>query len=433
MPFNIYGTIVLIVVVITGFFIIYNTSIFAWGLSGYLRKSKKEPEKDNKNPKVLPFISIILPVKNEEPVIERSLQTLSQLIYPKEKYEVIVVEDGSTDRTAEICQKFARTNPETIKLVTKIDSDGKPSALNFGLKYARGSIIGVFDADSLPIPEVLMKVAEHFNEGAQVVQGSTSVVNENVGGFLTRLQAYERKAYNNVFYTGKDRLGLFVPLMGSCQFISRHLLDDLDGWNPSSLAEDAEISIRITSRRVPISYQPEVNSKEEAPSSLKALFRQRLRWFRGWIELVVPTLSKASKGGLRMVDALVTIMGSMISPFFIILPVLVLLSSIFPQLVLFGFTDVILQILFLFFIFTAGTTGIALGVKTRMKWDKAILWVPVVCLYFFLLNFIASIALFQAVTKSPKKWERTPKTGAIAMEEGDICAVAAVKVVRKLD
>ena len=425
--------IVLIVVVITGFFIIYNASIFAWGLSGYVRKAKNDPDKDHKNPKDLPFISIILPVKNEEPVIERSLQSLSRLIYPKEKYEVIVVEDGSTDRTPEICGEFARTNPEIIKLVTKAESDGKPSALNFGLKYARGSIIGVFDADSLPIPDVLMKVAEHFDEGALVVQGSTSVINENGSGFLTRLQAYERKAWNNVYYTGKDRLGLFVPLLGSCQFISRHLLEDLNGWDAGSLAEDAEISIRITNKRIPISYQPEMISKEEVPSSVKALVKQRIRWFRGWIELIIPTLSKASKGGVRMLDALVTIMGSMIAPFFIILPILVLLSSIFPQLVLFGFTDVILQILFLFFIFTAGTTGIALGVKTRMKWDKAILWVPVVCLYFFLLNFIASVALFQAVTRSPKKWERTPKTGAITLEEGEVCAVAAVKSNRKLD
>jgi cellulose synthase/poly-beta-1,6-N-acetylglucosamine synthase-like glycosyltransferase len=433
LPFNIYGTVVLIVVVVTGFFTIYNGAILAWGLSGYLRKSKKEPEKDRKNPKVLPFISIILPVKNEEPVIERSLQTLSQLQYPKEKYEVLVVEDGSTDRTPEICREFARTNPETIKLVTKVESDGKPSALNFGLKYARGSIIGVFDADNLPIPDALMKVAEHFAEGAQVVQGSISVVNENGSGFLARLQSYERKAYNNVFYTGKDRLGLFVPLLGSCQFISRHLLEDLNGWDPNSLTEDAEISIRIAKRQVPISYQPEVISKEEAPSTIKAFFRQRLRWFRGWIELILPTLSKVSKGGLRMADALVTIMGSMMAPFFIMLPILVLLSSIFPQLVLFGVTNVILEILTLFLIFTAGPTWIALSVKTKIKWDKAILWAPIIVLYFILLNFIASIALFQVVTKSPKRWERTPKTGEITMEEGDIWAVAALKGKRKFD
>lgn len=431
MDFNIYGVIVLIVVVIAGFFIVYNASVFAYGLSGYRRKAKKGPDKDYKNSEALPFISIILPVKNEESVIERSLQTLSRLIYPKEKFEVIVVEDGSTDKTSEICEEFAKTNPDIIKLIRKAESNGKPSALNFALKYAKGSIIGVFDADSLPIPDVLMKVAEHFNDGALVVQGSTSVLNEDGGGFLTRLQAYERMAWNNVYYTGKDKLGLFVPLMGSCQFISRNLLDDLNGWDASSLAEDAEMSIRIIDKKIPISYQPEMVSKEEAPSSLKALFKQRIRWFRGWNELIIPTLSKASKGGFRMFDALVSIMGSMISPFFIILPILGIISSIFPQLVLFGFTEVILQILFLFFIFTLSSTGIALGVKTRMKWKKAILWVPVVCLYFFLLNFIASIALFQAITKSPKKWERTPKTGAISLDEADVYAVATVRGNRK--
>jgi len=423
--------IVLIVIVIAGFFIVYNTSIFALGLSGYRRKAKKDPDKDHKNSEVLPFISIILPVKNEEPVIKRSLQTLSRLVYPKEKYEVVVVEDGSTDKTSEICEEFAKTNPDIIKFIRKAESNGKPSALNFALKYAKGSIIGVFDADSLPIPDVLMRVAKHFNEGATVVQGSTSAINGNGSGFLTRLQAYERKAWYNVYMTGKDRLGLFVPLMGSCQFISRSLLDDLNGWDAGALTEDAEISLRIIDKRIPISYQPEVISKEEVPSSLKAFFKQRIRWFRGWIELIIPTFSKASKGGFKMFDALITLMGPMILPCFIILPILSIISSIFPQLVLFGFTGFMYQILFLFLIFTLSSTGIALSVKTKMKWYKAILWVPVIYGYFFLLNFIASIALFQTITKSPKKWERTPKTGAITLEEGDVCAVAAVRGNRK--
>ena len=127
----------------------YNLPILAAGVKS-LRQNKRRPRRKHAESEALPAFSIIVPVKNEEKVVGRLLNALSALSYPSDKKEIIIVEDGSTDSSVDVCETFAREQRLNIRIIQKQFSDGKPSALNAGITCAKGEIIGVFDADNVP-------------------------------------------------------------------------------------------------------------------------------------------------------------------------------------------------------------------------------------------------------------------------------------------
>jgi len=100
-------------------------------------------------------VSIIVPVKNEEMVIDRLLRALTKLNYPQEKTEIVIVRDGSVDKTAEICREYVNEYPDQRRLIHQLSSRGKPAALNYALKHVRGEIVAVLDADSVPDPDAM--------------------------------------------------------------------------------------------------------------------------------------------------------------------------------------------------------------------------------------------------------------------------------------
>ncbi|MEM3443174.1 MAG: glycosyltransferase family 2 protein, partial [Candidatus Bathyarchaeia archaeon] len=158
---------------------LYNLPILAVGVR-HLRRSRKKIHEKFSYEKKLPTFSIIVPVKNEEQVIGRLLSALSKLNYPKDKMEIIVVEDGSNDKTLEICMKHAQEHKGSMKILHKPFSDGKPSALNYGIKHASGEIIGIFDADNVPDSNSLINVCKYFEDSmVAAVQGRTMSINSD--------------------------------------------------------------------------------------------------------------------------------------------------------------------------------------------------------------------------------------------------------------
>lgn len=115
---------------------LYNLPILAAGVRN-ARRSKKARRKLSEN-RSLPTFSIVVPVKNEEKVIGRLLNALSRLDYPANKKEIVIVEDGSTDDTLNICRKYAEQQVLSVKILQKPSSDGKSSALNYGIVHAKG-------------------------------------------------------------------------------------------------------------------------------------------------------------------------------------------------------------------------------------------------------------------------------------------------------
>jgi cellulose synthase/poly-beta-1,6-N-acetylglucosamine synthase-like glycosyltransferase len=390
---------------------LYNMPILAIGVRDFRRKFPKSQRK-NISRDLLPTFSIIAPVKDEGNVIGRLLNAVSKLNYPTEKIEVIIVEDGSTDRTLDICLSFAKDH-ENVKILHRSVSNGKPSALNYGLKHAKGEIVAVFDADNVPDPFALLRVAEYFeDQKVAAVQGRTQSLN-SMENMLTQFISYEEAVWCEAYLRGKDTLNLFVHLKGSCQFIRRTVLEKLEGFSESFLSEDMEISAKLVDNGYRIRYAPDVFSWQESPSTLKTLFKQRTRWFRGTMEVALKYGKLMAKLNRINLDAETTLFG----PFVLIASLLSYTAASGVVVANFPFNTAWGA----FFSFSALTTtitlllcGLALIYVSKPRRVANLLWLPFVFGYWTLQGFIALYAAFLILFRRPKKWVRTEKRGTVS-------------------
>ena len=285
------------------FWTVYNGSIIYVGLRS--RRKWSSCNYVNEEPK----FSIIVPTKDEEVVIGRCLNGLLDLDYPKDKLEIIIVDGNSTDGTGKVCSEFSAKYPQIFKVINEKESKGKPAALNLALPYVTGEIVGTFDADSLPDKEVLRKVASYFNDKqVMAVQGRTTSLNEKKN-ILTRVAAMEEKAWYQALLSGREKLHLFVPLNGSCQFIRRNVMEELGGWNETSLTEDVELAVRLVEKKHLIKYAPDVVSGQESPNGLRELVKQRVRWYRGNMDVALKYGRLLDTLNKKTVDAEISLAG----------------------------------------------------------------------------------------------------------------------------
>jgi cellulose synthase/poly-beta-1,6-N-acetylglucosamine synthase-like glycosyltransferase len=393
---------------------LYNIPILAVGLKHLLRKLRKGSEKKAKpsSEANLPLVSVIVPVKDEERVIGRLLDALLRLDYPEERSEIIIVEDGSKDKTLEICQKYANLRSSRIKVFHRETSNGKPSALNYALKRAEGEIIALFDADCVPNSDVLLLAAECFEDSSTfAVQGGASSINANEN-MLTRLISYEQAVGFRTYALGRNALNLFVSLTGSCCFLRREVVKKLGGFDENSLSEDLEISVRLTKEGYLIRYVPEIQSWQESPAKLGVLVKQRTRWMRGHMETAFKYGRLITNVNRKSLDTEVMLFGPFIQIMGLLGWFLGLIMSFLSIQV-----DYILSILGQTFLILMMTglliVGIALVYVTRPCKKTNLLWLPFVFVYWLAENFIAFYALLQIVFRRPRKWNKTMKTGAI--------------------
>ena len=390
---------------------LYNVPILASGVKDF-RKKRQKPKKTSLSEAVLPSFSIVVPVKNEESVIHRLLDSLSSLNYPLNKREIIIVEDGSTDKTNEICVNYAKEHPN-VKILHKPLSNGKPSALNFGLAHAKGDIVAIFDADNVLARDALLAVIEYFEDPkVAAVQGRTASINpkENM---LTQFIAYEEAVWCEAYLRGKDVLNLFVHLKGSCQFMRRDILQQLQGFYEAVLSEDMEISARLIENDYKIRYASDVVALQESPSNLKTVFQQRTRWFRGTMEVAFKYGRLMTKLNRIKFDAETTLFG----PF-------ILIASLAPYLAAFWVfstfwsLDVMWGLVVQFGMLTTSLTmlmcGLALIYVSKPRKVRSLLWLPFVYCYWSLQAFIALYAMILIVLRRPRVWTKTEKSGTRA-------------------
>lgn len=357
-----------------------------------------------------PFFSLIVPMKDERRVIERLLQASMQLDYPKDKFEVVIVEDGSTHNSLDLCKKYEALYPGRIRYFYNAESKGKPAALNYGLKWARGDIIGVYDADNIPEPDSLLRSAEYFRDPKIVaLQGSISSTNpeENM---LTKFLHYELIVHISAHNSGKDRLGLFVPLGGTCQFVRKTVLEEVGGWRDGALSEDMEISAKLVKHGHQIKFAPEVRSWQENPSKFKELFRQRTRWARGCMDAALKYGSLLKNLNVRSLDA----EAYLLAPFLMVPITLSYILNLYGLFVPFNFgvyTTVLLQALSLFTIFTLFTLGVAMVYASKPRSFKTVKWLPFMYVYWMTQIFASTSAFLQIIFKRPPKWKKTTHTG----------------------
>ena len=232
----------------------------------------------------LPNISLLIPAHNEEVVLDRTLVAMSELDYPSDRLEVLVIDDASTDRTGEIADWWAERQPHfrVIHLQGQECAGGKSAALNRGLAVTRFENIAVYDADNTPDPGALRELAGQLADNPHVgaVIGTFRTVNRN-RNLLTRMISIEGLSYQWIVQAGRWMLLRVCTLPGTNLLIRRSILDVLGGWDEQALTEDAELSIQIYELGYTIKYVPYAVTWEQEPERLSTWFRQRSRWVRG--------------------------------------------------------------------------------------------------------------------------------------------------------
>jgi cellulose synthase/poly-beta-1,6-N-acetylglucosamine synthase-like glycosyltransferase len=391
--------------------VLYNLPILAVGVRNLRVWRKQSGKNENRINCNLPSFSIIIPAKNEGKVIGRLLTSLTKINYPKDKYEVIIIEDGSKDNTFDVCTKFALEN-QNFKILQRTASNGKPSALNYGIKHAKGELIAVFDADNVPSNDALLNAAKYFDDTkVAAVQGRTMSINSREN-MLTQFISYEEAVWCEAYLRGKDCLGLFVHLKGSCQFIRKNVLEKLSGFDEHILSEDMEFSAKLAEHKYAIRYGGDVLAWQESPSKLKTLFKQRTRWFRGTMDVAVKYGKLMTMPSWRNLDAEVTLIG----PFVLIVS---LLSYIMTSGVFLGQPpfDAIWSLFSLFSVISTSALiiicGVALIYVTKPMRLKNLLWLPFVFAYWMVQAFIAFYAGLQSLLHRPSVWLKTEKSGAV--------------------
>lgn len=388
---------------------LYNIPILVAGAKSLRVRGRKNKERLVPSEK-LPLLSIIVPVKDEARVIGRLLEALSKLNYPPDKMEIIIVDGASVDGTVGICAKYIRQHPDQVRLLRQSVSNGKPCALNYALKHVKGEIVGVFDADNVLEPDILMRAVKYFQcSSIAAVQGRICSINADQN-MLTKFVSYEEAVAFETYVQGRDALNLFVPLTGCGYFIRRRILQEIGGWDEKSLTEDIEISVRLTLKGYNIKYAPDVACWQESSASIIQLVNQRIRWFRGGMEVALRYGKLVTKPNRKNVDIELTLAGSYIFPL-CLFGLMIVLYGFLVSVQLDPISQVIANVATLLILVLFVTTGIILVYVTNLQKRTNLMWLPFIYLYWVMETFIATFALTQIILKRPRKWKKTIKTG----------------------
>ena len=235
----------------------------------------------------LPFVSIFIPAHNEENTIEATVKSVCESEYyknDKPNYEVIVINDGSTDSTGEILAEIKKDLPQ-LKIVTRHpprSGKGKGFVLNDALTLSQGEIIGVFDADTQIKTDYLMTIIQYLNGDIDGVQSRVKMFNRDEN-FLARMQHLEFASFGNTLIA-KDNLGSTGFLGGNGQFVKKDAIIDCGRWDGFAVTEDLNLAIKIILQGGKIRYCGECAVYQEAVTNWRAFFRQRVRWAIGNFE-----------------------------------------------------------------------------------------------------------------------------------------------------
>ena len=228
-----------------------------------------------------PFVSILVPAYNEGAVIQGSIRSLMQLDYPR--YEVIVIDDGSSDDTYRKAAAFEGTHGRCEVRVVHQANGGKAHALNTGIRAARGSLVLCMDGDSALAVETLRRAVRHFvdpNVGA--VAGSVKVVNRD--NVLTALQALEYIEGLNMVRSAQAFFRVVNIIPGPIGVFRRDALLRIGGYEADTFAEDCDLTLRLLIEGWQIRYEPASIAYTEAPEKILDLLKQRYRWTRGILQ-----------------------------------------------------------------------------------------------------------------------------------------------------
>jgi poly-beta-1,6 N-acetyl-D-glucosamine synthase len=349
-----------------------------------------------KNIDSFPLISLIVPAFNEEITIKNSIQSLIELDYPN--YEIIIIDDGSTDNTLEVAKKFESSR---VKVIHQ-KNQGKANALNTGIINSKGEIIVTVDADTTLKNDSLKKIAGRFAKNSKIgaVAGNVKVIPEN--SLLNVIQGTEYTVGINLFRKAQSMLGCVMIVPGPIAALKREAVEKAGFFSDDTFAEDFDITMKVLKNGYKVEYEDEAISYTDAPKNLEDLMKQRRRWYRGLVQVLDKhrNLYFSIKHGLFGTFALPNLWFDAILP---ILNVALLLSALIAGF--FGAASIsILGLVVIFLVqIIVGIFAVSLDPQPRLRDFLAI---PLQIFYNVFLDGIKLMSFTEETVNVLMNWEK---------------------------
>lgn len=380
----------------------------------YYLSCEKQTEVKELPAQELPFVSVMVPAHNEAKVIGQTVRALLKFRYPKNRYEIIVINDNSSDESAQILAGIQKENPDRALTIINTDAvtggKGKSNALNIGYRSCRGEFIAIYDADNTPEADALRLLAQELkgDESLGAVIGKFRTRNRDAS-LLTRFINIETLSFQWMAQAGRWKLFGLCTIPGTNFIIRRSVVEEIGGWDVKAVAEDTEISFRIYMMGKRIKFVPGAVTWEQEPQTVPVWFKQRTRWVKGNIYVLVknvPLLFK--KEGRRIRFDLCYFL----SVYFILLTALIISDSVligtlvgWIHLNLAGFSTILWIMAILLFI--VGTFVTLSTEKGEMNLSNLLIITVMYFTYSKMWMAVAAYGLFKYVQDKAGKKETT--------------------------
>jgi biofilm PGA synthesis N-glycosyltransferase PgaC len=351
-----------------------------------------------------PPVTVIVPAHNEEKVIEKCIESLIEVDYPKK--EIIVVDDGSVDRTYEIARRYEKYG---IKVLHRSTAGGKSMAMNTAMLIAKGEIIMTCDADSLIGRNAFKMIVRRFqNPEVNAVAGNVKVLNRT--NLVTNCQALEYIVCENVQRRVFDVFGVVPVVPGPLGAFRKKSLNEIGFYDHDTLTEDLDITIKILKTGNVVLALSNAYVYTEAPVTWGDLYKQRLRWSRGTFQGLLKhrdVFQNAKYGFLHDITFPYVLLSMVFIPSASMVSIVSLIISLMS-----GFMPQLFSIMIGFLLLEATYSYLAIQMDNEDM--KLIIYSPLFVVgYKELYNFIKLKSVYDIITKKEMKWDSIRRIGEI--------------------
>jgi cellulose synthase/poly-beta-1,6-N-acetylglucosamine synthase-like glycosyltransferase len=411
------------------FFILSILAVYGWHryyLVYLYMKHKGDKVATPVEPELWPAVTVQLPLYNEMYVVDRLVEAVCRMDYPKDLLEIQILDD-STDETRDIARLAAQRYTAQgfdVKYIHRTDRAGyKAGALDAGLKVSRGKYVAIFDADFVPSVDFLKRTVPYFADPrVALVQARWTHINQEYS-LLTKVQSILLDAHFVLEHGGRNRAGRFFNFNGTAGIWRPEAIADGGGWQHDTLTEDLDLSYRTQLKGWQFVFLPDVEAPAEVPVEMNAFKSQQHRWAKGSIQTCIKLLPHILRSNASFEVKAEAFMHLTANFNYLLMSVLCLL--IFPSMVIrynMGWYEMLLIDVPLFFAATASVANFYIVSQRELypqDWMSRLKYLPFLMSIGIGLSVNNTRAVIEAVLDKKSEFVRTPKFGVVERDSDE--------------